>query len=74
MQGIKNLIARRRPVSDPALDAPLQEAPARDPWDDLAERFEGGQDLRNCDIDSSAVPNQRCEASRKSRHDSKISR
>lgn len=52
MQGIKNLIARRRPVSDPAVDAPLQDAPARDPWDDLAERFEGGQDPRNCDIDS----------------------
>ncbi|MDD9728712.1 FHA domain-containing protein [Mameliella sp. AT18] len=52
MQGIKNLIARRRPVSDPALDTPSQDAPARDPWDDLAGRMATEQDPRNCDIDS----------------------
>lgn len=52
MQGIRNLIARRRPASGPTPDTAPQEAPVRDPWDDLAGRMAGEQDPRNCDIDS----------------------
>ncbi|MBV7396959.1 FHA domain-containing protein [Mameliella sp. DP3N28-2] len=51
MQGIKNLIARRRPVSDATSAAPAEPEPQRDPWDSLQEQV-AADDPRSCDIDS----------------------
>lgn len=50
MQGIRNLIARRRPASDPA--SGTDPEPLVDPWEELHARVGTKQDPRTCDKDN----------------------